>query len=130
MERAPVPPSKRAYYSKREAAKLIKKQEASQLSVAKFCELNHLAKSTFNRWSHRQASDAPESNQLPKVVTGCRKSKTSSLTPIYNSEEFIPLVLSPSSGSTMPVEANLFAEVNGIKIYQRVDAAFLKSLLD
>lgn len=130
MERAPAPPSKRTYYSKREASKLIKKQQASQLSVAKFCELNHLAKSTFNRWLHRQASDTPESNQLPKVITSYRKNKTTSLTPIYNNEEFIPLILPPSSGSTMPVEASLFAEVNGIKIYQRVDAVFLKSLLD
>jgi hypothetical protein len=129
MEQSPELRSKRNYISKREAFKIIQKQRSSKLSIAKFCELNHLAPSTFKRWVKRQGKDSLENLELPKPITRIIKPRKINLSPEYNNEEFIPLVLAPSQENINPEEPCLFAEVNGIKIYQRVDAAFLKSLL-
>lgn len=121
--------SKRNYFSKREAFKIIQKQRSSKLSIAKFCELNHLAPSTFKRWMQRQSKEPLENHELPKTVTRFRKVRPANSSPDYKNEEFIPLVLPSVLENTNPGDACLFAEVNGIKIYQRVDADFLKSLL-
>ena len=128
MEQAPKFRPKRNYISKREAFKIIQKQRSSKLSIAKFCELNHLAPSTFKRWVKRQGQDSLENIELPKTVTRPKKSRNADLIPQYEKEEFVPLVLTSAPESTNPGDGNLFAEVNGIKIYQRVNADFLKSL--
>ena len=120
---------KRNYISKREAFKIIQKQRSTKLSIAKFCEQNHLALSTFKRWLKRQGQDSLENIELPKTITRPKKSRNADLISKYEKEKFVPLVLSSASESISSGDGNLFAEVNGIKICRRVNADFLKSLL-
>lgn len=77
----------------------------------------------------RQGQDSLENIELPKTITRPKTSRDADLIPKYEEKEFVPLVLTSAPESTNPGEGNLFAEVNGIKIYQRVNADFLKSLL-
>lgn len=127
MEQAPR--SKRKHRNKKETYRFIQKQQASQLSVAKFCELHRLIPGTFYKWLRRYESDITKKKPSSEPTNRNRKNNTPNLGSAYNNEGFIPLILPAASEIIVPGEASLFAEVNGIKIYQRVEAAFLKSLI-
>jgi hypothetical protein len=99
------------------------------LSVAKFCELHHLVPGTFYKWLRRYESDISKKKTVSELTNHNRKNNTPNLASVYNNEGFISLILPATSEIIVLGEGSLFAEVNGIKIYQRVDAGFLKSLI-
>jgi len=73
--------------------------ELSALTAKEFCSTRGISETAFYKWRGRYRTREEE-------------------------QAFIPLhVASPSSG-----EAALFAEVNGIRIYQAVPASYLKEL--
>ena len=74
--------------------------DVSALSAKEFCSTHGISEAAFYKWRGRYRTREEE-------------------------QAFIPLhVASPSSD-----EAALFAEVNGIRIYQAVPAAYLKELV-
>jgi len=77
----------------------------SNLSVKAFCQDNNLGSATFHNWKKKYSNTV----RKPDVQPG-----------------FATLQINPSGPGADPA---LFAEVNGIKIYQPVTAAYLKELL-
>jgi hypothetical protein len=84
---------------------LLQEFEKSKLSVKDFCKLHHISAGNFHKWKSRYKS---------KVVS--RKQRSG----------FARVDIIGASQTSLP---GLFAEVNGIKIYQPVAATFLKELL-
>jgi hypothetical protein len=86
-----------------EILSILHQYKQSNLTVRRFCEAQNLNKGTFNTWKKRYRSQVT----LPG-----------------NSNGFMELQVSSAFGATQ-----LFAEVNGIRIYQPVSADFLKALI-
>jgi hypothetical protein len=93
----------RLFRGKVEIVRLLRKHEKSGLSILAFCAANQIAQSTFHKWKKKYSE-----------VSGGD----------VESSGFSRLQITSTA-----VEAALFAEVNGIRIYQPVGAAYLKELL-
>lgn len=84
-----------------EIRSIIAEYEKGGLSAKAFCKLHHIKKDYLTRWLTRYGN-----RKAPKG--------------------FMPVSV-PAMAPTQ--EKALFAEYRGIKFYQKVDAAYLKSLL-
>lgn len=94
--------------SRQQILKLLKEYNSTQgVSVADYCKMHKVNKSNFYNWQKRYGLQCP----VPAVSQG-----------------FVPLQL-PSSLSTAGNVSSLFAEVNGIRLYQVVAPDYLKALL-
>jgi len=93
--------SRRPRRNSQEISALLAKYNSSGLSVSEFCERHQIHKSNFQKWVSR-------SKQKSKK----KKIRRSAFAKVQ--------VTAP--------ENMLFAEVNGIRIYQPVAAAYLKEL--
>lgn len=82
---------------------LLSEFEKAGVSVKEFCTMHNISKATFHKWQSRYKPKQADSTNL---------------------NGFADLHIIPSAGQT-----SLFAEVNGIRIYQPVAAAYLKELL-
>lgn len=91
---------RRHFRSKSEIRDLLAQQQQSGLSVKSFCGERSISEATFHNWKKRYSSE-------PEVI---------------NSEAFTLM-----EQERLPV--GLFAEVNGIKLYQPVSAGYLKELV-
>jgi hypothetical protein len=85
-----------------EILKLLDEFEKGQSSVKEFCLMHKIGKATFHKWQSRYKSkpDQPKPAGFADVQ-----------------------IIAPA------LKGSLFAEVNGIKIYQPVSASYLKELL-
>ena len=81
---------------------LLKEFDKGSVSAVEFCEQHKISKATFYKWQSRYTPKAEKKTEGPG---------------------FAGIRIIPSSSSA------LFAEVNGIKIYQPVAASYLKELL-
>jgi len=81
---------------------LLKEFDKGNVSAVDFCRQHKISKGTFYKWQSRYKRKAEKKTEAPG---------------------FAGIRIIPSSCST------LFAEVNGIKIYQPVAASYLKELL-
>ena len=93
-------PVRRNFRGKEVILDLLHQQEQSGLSVRAFCQARSLPEGNFRKWKNRYLT-----NELASRQPGFTRVDVSS---------------SPSS---------LFAEVNGIRIFQPVSAAYLKELV-
>ncbi len=105
MEQSLIKPT-RLRRSKESISSILAEYEQSTTTVQEFCNLHNVSKATFYKWQSRynkknKKTGKPGGFALLKVV-------------------------SPPAAAC---HAFLFAEVNGIKIYQPVEAAYLKQLL-
>jgi hypothetical protein len=82
-------------------------EKNDKLSAKRFCEHHSMANNTFYYWLKRYRG---------------RHSETAV------SKGFIPLVVKTTSSYSTAGSSCLFAEVNGIRIYQAVPAEYLKTL--
>jgi hypothetical protein len=82
----------------------LRQYEDEGSTIKSFCQAQGIGRSTFTRWNRIYGH--------PKKKKAARKA-------------FVPIEV-PSSFSS--VEGTLFAEVGGIKLYQRVEASYLKEL--
>ena len=93
--------------TKKQILKLLREYENMEgIRVIDFCKLHDVNKSNFYSWQKRYGSKPSKSNQ---------------------DKGFVPLQITPPSPSTA-INPLLFAEVNGIRIYQVVAAEYLKIL--
>jgi transposase-like protein len=76
----------------------------SNISVKDFCKTNGISAATFYNWRNRYGTKAVEQTAEPGFAT------------------------LQITATTPESEAVLFAEVNGIRIYQPVPASYLKEL--
>lgn len=83
---------------------LLQAFEKGDVTVQQFCSTYNISKGTFYKWQSRH-----------KIKATNRGSP----------ENFTSIQIVPSAAQT---QAIIFAEVNGIKIYQPVAAAYLKEL--
>ncbi len=90
---------------KEEIPGLLNEFEKRGFTVKEFCEMYNISKATFHKWQSRYGNKIKQQTRL----TGFAK------------VHIIP--------SRLNNQASIFAEVNGIKIYQPVAAAYLKELL-
>ena len=95
--------------ARKQIAKLLKEYESKKegMTTIEFCKLHDVNKSNFYNWQKRYGSDQINDNK-PKG--------------------FIPIEVSATSHSSGSV-SSLFAEVNGIRLYQAVAAEYLKALV-
>jgi hypothetical protein len=98
----PIQHSKRARRSKKQILDLLHEFEKSGKTIADYCKLHNISTGNFRKWKSRYKINSTTSNRK------------------YG---FAKLNVSASTSSA------LFAEVNGIRIYQPVSASFLKELL-
>ncbi len=92
----------------KQITKLLKQYESKEgMTTIEFCKLHDINKSNFYNWQKRYSS-AQHNDSKP---TG-----------------FIPIEVSASSHSCGNV-SSLFAEVNGIRLYQVVRPGYLKALV-
>lgn len=90
--------------TRKQILKLLKEfQHAEGTSVADFCRMHKINKANFYNWQKRFSAALPIQNK-----------------PVG----FIPL--QPISAAGTP---QLFAEINGIRLYQAVEPDYLKALL-
>ena len=82
-----------------EILNLLSEYSKTNETVKQFCITHNINKASFHKWQSRYKTQRP--------ITG-----------------FVPVQVSSSSRTV-----GLFAEVNSIKIYQPVSAAYLKELL-
>ena len=85
----------------KEIAALLVAYKSSGLSASQFCDQHHIHKSNFHKWISRA-----------KERTDSRKKRRSAFAAVEVTASQSPL----------------FAEVNGIRIYQPVTALYLKEL--
>ncbi len=95
----------RIFRSKEKILTILDEYKKSKLSVKAFCDLNQIANATFHNWMKKYGGHKSRQDKQPG---------------------FTALQIKPS---VQAMEPSLFAEVNGIKIYQRVEADYLKALL-
>lgn len=93
------PVQHRQFRSRAEILALLEEQQQSGLKVKAFCLERSIPEGSFHNWKKRY-----EKKEQPEKT-----------------EAFSPIEVTPSFSS-------LFAEVNGIKLYQPVTAAYLKEL--
>lgn len=91
-------------YSISKILALIKEREAKGCTIESFCDEQQLSRSTFNRWLRKYGNKRPGKKA---------------------SEKFVPLNVTALRSDKVDV---LFAEVGGIRLYQRVEPAYLKAL--
>ena len=97
--------------SKQEVKDLLIAFEKSNSTIKEFCEDQNLSYGVFQKWRSRHGSSA----RRKRTLTAQEFTKT-------EKPGFADVRIIPSS-------AALFAEVNGIKIFQPVAASYLKELL-
>jgi len=91
-------------FRKREAVlDIFAEHKKSGLSIKAFCDSNNIAAASFHNWKKRHG------NGKKSAAKG-----------------FAPMRVVPSAPA---VEGVLFAEVKGIRIYQRVEAVYQTQLL-
>lgn len=94
--------------TRKQIAKLLKEYESREgMTTIEFCKLHNLNKSNFYNWQKRYGFDHINDSK-PKG--------------------FIPIEVGPSYPPSGMV-SSLFAEVNGIRLYQVVAAEYLKALV-
>lgn len=94
--------------TRKQILKLLKEFNKTEgISVVDYCKMHKVNKSNFYNWQKRYGVECA----LPSSAQG-----------------FVPLQL-PSSFSTAGNVPGLFAEVNGIRLYQVVAPEYLKALL-
>ena len=93
--------------SRQQILKLLKEFESKDLTITQFCELHHIQKSNFYKWQKRYGGEQTE-NSTPKG--------------------FLAVELTSPVPAPCPNNPPLFAEVNGIRLYQPVSAHYLKTL--
>lgn len=96
--------SYRKRWNSQQIQNLLKEFEEGDFSVKQFCGSHNIGKATFYKWKSRY-----------KIKTKKQDSPG----------RFASIQIIPSASHC---QATLFAEVNGIKIYQPVAAAYLKEL--
>ena len=94
--------SSRKRRTRKEIAALLATFKSSGLTASQFCELHQIHRSNFYKWISRR----PKQKNNPKKI---RRSAFAAMQVITS-------------------ESPLFAEVNGIRIYQPVAASYLKEL--
>ena len=94
----------RVFRDKETILSILSEHKKSNLSVKAFCIENNIAAASFHNWKKKYSNSRARRAAQPGFTT---------------------LRVTPSA----PVGAGLFAEVNSIKIYQPVTAAYLKELL-
>ena len=82
-------------------------EKNDKLSAKLFCEQHSMANNTFYYWLKRYRKRHAETTV---------------------SKGFIPLVIKTTSSYSTASSSCLFAEVNGIRLYQAVPAEYLKTL--
>lgn len=93
--------------TRKQIIKVLKEFEGTEgITVLDFCKQQDVNKSNFYNWQKRYGSR----------LSGSSKSKG-----------FVPLQMAPAVQPTASVPL-LFAEVNGIRLYQVVAAEYLKAL--
>jgi len=92
---------RRSRRTKEQILSLLSEFSKTGLTVKQFCQAHHISTGTFHKWK------AGVNNKPLKKAGG---------------PGFLPVVV----GSSSP---GLFAEINGIRLYQPVSAAYLKELL-
>jgi len=95
----------RIFRSEEKILNILNEYRKSKLSIKAFCIENNIASATFHNWKKKYSKLTVKPVKAPGFAT---------------------LQLTPS---TSAIEPALFAEVKGIKIYQQVNAAYLKELL-
>jgi len=90
---------RRLFRSKSTILELLREQQQSGLSIQAFCTQHSMPSGTFHNWKKKYGAGEGISTSL----------------------SFTPLQIK------LPAQ-QLFAEVNGIRLYQPVSAAFLKEL--
>jgi hypothetical protein len=103
MEQSANKPS-RLRRSQNQIEQLLEEFEKGNLDVAEFCELHAVSRTTFYKWQSRYRRKTKKNSK----ARGFAKLKIAA-----------PAVNPPGL---------LFAEVNGIKLYQPVTASYLKEL--
>ena len=98
--------------SKQEVKDLLIAFEKSNSTIKEFCEVQNLSYGVFQKWRSRHGSPA----RRKRTLTAQEFTKT-------EKPGFADVRIIPSSSAT------LFAEVNGIKLFQPVAASYLKELL-
>ena len=93
-------PARRIFRGKEVILDLLHEQEQSGLTVRAFCQSRSLPEGNFRKWKNRYLTNDPGSRKPGFTLVEVSKS--------------------PSS---------LFAEVNGIRIFQPVSATYLKELI-
>lgn len=83
---------------------ILNEYKKSNLSIKAFCAANHIASATFHNWKKKYGGHAKKTSKQPG---------------------FARLQIAPAAVNGPA----LFAEVNSIRIYQPVSAAYLKELL-
>jgi len=91
----------RSRRTQQQVAELLVEFTNAGCTVKEFCRVNHISQATFHKWRSRLKIKAAQKAISPGFAE--------------------VLVHSTSPGA-------LFAEVKGIRIYQRVSAAYLKEL--
>lgn len=98
--------STKRYRSREEILRLLDKLERSEgVTVKEFCRMHDISEATYYNWRIRYRSKSTKEQK---------------------SAGFIEII--PSAASAAPVSAAIFAEVRGIRLYQRVSADYLKTL--
>jgi len=97
--------ARRARRTRKEITNLLSEFEKSDLTVNDFCKQHHISTGNFHKWKSRYKSKAVSRKLIPGFAT-------------------VDIV-----GASQTDLPGLFAEVNGIKIYQPVAARYLKELL-
>lgn len=103
MEQTIVKP-KNKRRSRQDILQLLEAFTKAGISVQTFCDQHNIGKSTFHKWQSRYK----------------HKAEASSTATAFSAINII---------SAAGYSATLYAEVNGIKLYQPVSAAYLKELL-
>jgi hypothetical protein len=94
--------------TRNQIAKLLKEYESKEgMTTIEFCKLHNINKSNFYNWQKRYGSQQRNNSKA---------------------KGFIPIEVSPSCQPCGSV-SSLFAEVNGIRLYQVVAAEYLKALV-
>jgi hypothetical protein len=94
--------------NREEVFKLLEEFETSDKLTAKsFCDQHQMTSSRFYYWLKRYRTQHVDSSA---------------------SKGFVPLVVKTKSFPSAPVSGSLFAEVNGIRLYQVVPPEYLKVL--
>jgi hypothetical protein len=100
--------TRRAQLNREEVFKLLDEFEANDNITAKdFCGRHQMTNSSFYYWLKRYRNRDVDSSV---------------------SKGFVPLMVKKKSFSPTSVSASLFAEVNGIRLYQVVPPEYLKVL--
>lgn len=95
----------RVFRGKETILAILNDYKKSNLSVKAFCEANDIASASFHNWKKKYSTSCANGAAQPG---------------------FMALRVTPPAPVAGP---GLFAEVNSIKIYQPVTAAYLKELL-